>query len=373
MLPQKKNPDIAELARGKAGRLIGNLTGSAGDAEGPAAGVQPRPAGGQGAAVRLGRPGRARASAALTGMIAHGDVRARADAGGGRCRRDGGDRPRRVARSGGHAVPRGARDRRRARASPRWPATASLSRARRRGPTRRRCGSARRRRAWASDGARRRAAPARRRSTPSWCGTATMLSVEHDGLVRSHLRSMHMRRVPRSLLAGDAPEVAPELLNKLLVHGACVGRIVEVEAYREDDPGEPHLPRHDAPQRGDVRSARAPVRVLHVRHAPLRQHRHRSSRGRGRRCCSERSSRWPASSRCGSGVADVVSSQTARPSCARRSRSGPSYNGVDLLRGTDIGLFDDGTAPPVLPVTGPRIGISKAVDVPWRFRVPPPE
>jgi argininosuccinate lyase len=27
MLPQKKNPDIAELARGRAGRLIGNLAG----------------------------------------------------------------------------------------------------------------------------------------------------------------------------------------------------------------------------------------------------------------------------------------------------------------------------------------------------------
>lgn len=27
MMPQKKNPDIAELARGKAGRLIGHLTG----------------------------------------------------------------------------------------------------------------------------------------------------------------------------------------------------------------------------------------------------------------------------------------------------------------------------------------------------------
>ena len=26
-MPQKKNPDIAELARGKAGRLIGDLTG----------------------------------------------------------------------------------------------------------------------------------------------------------------------------------------------------------------------------------------------------------------------------------------------------------------------------------------------------------
>jgi argininosuccinate lyase len=27
IMPQKKNPDIAELARGKAGRLVGNLTG----------------------------------------------------------------------------------------------------------------------------------------------------------------------------------------------------------------------------------------------------------------------------------------------------------------------------------------------------------
>src|SRR5690606_15589693 len=27
IMPQKKNPDVAELARGKAGRLIGNLSG----------------------------------------------------------------------------------------------------------------------------------------------------------------------------------------------------------------------------------------------------------------------------------------------------------------------------------------------------------
>ena len=54
-MPQKKNPDIAELARGKAGRLIGNLTGLLATLKGAAAGLQPRPAGGQGAGLRLGR------------------------------------------------------------------------------------------------------------------------------------------------------------------------------------------------------------------------------------------------------------------------------------------------------------------------------
>ena len=70
MLPQKKNPDIAELARGKAGRLIGDLTGLPGHAEGPAAGLQPRPAGGQGAAVRRRRSGAAGPRRRITGMIA---------------------------------------------------------------------------------------------------------------------------------------------------------------------------------------------------------------------------------------------------------------------------------------------------------------
>ena len=63
IMPQKKNPDVAELARGKAGRLIGDLTGAADHAQGPAARLQPRPAGGQGAGVRRGRhaaPGAAR-------------------------------------------------------------------------------------------------------------------------------------------------------------------------------------------------------------------------------------------------------------------------------------------------------------------------
>ena len=57
MLPQKKNPDIAELARGKAGRLIGHLTGLLATLKGLPAGLQPRPPGGQGAPLRRARPG----------------------------------------------------------------------------------------------------------------------------------------------------------------------------------------------------------------------------------------------------------------------------------------------------------------------------
>ena len=68
IMPQKKNPDVAELARGKSGRLVGNLTGAAHDAQGPAAGLRPRPAGGQGAGVRLGRA----APAGAAGRRGHG-------------------------------------------------------------------------------------------------------------------------------------------------------------------------------------------------------------------------------------------------------------------------------------------------------------
>ena len=61
MLPQKKNPDVAELARGKSGRLIGHLTAVLVTLKGLPAGLQPRPAGGQGAALRRRGAGHARA------------------------------------------------------------------------------------------------------------------------------------------------------------------------------------------------------------------------------------------------------------------------------------------------------------------------
>ena len=55
IMPQKKNPDVAELVRGKTGRLYGNLLQLADDAEGSADDLQPRPAGRQGAGLRQRR------------------------------------------------------------------------------------------------------------------------------------------------------------------------------------------------------------------------------------------------------------------------------------------------------------------------------
>ncbi len=63
-MPQKKNPDVLELARGHAGRAIGELTGLLADSQGAAARLRQGPPARQGAGLpRAGRPGRRAAGA----------------------------------------------------------------------------------------------------------------------------------------------------------------------------------------------------------------------------------------------------------------------------------------------------------------------
>lgn len=48
-----------------------------------------------------------------------------------------------------------------------------------------------------------------------------------------------------------------------------------------------------------------------------------------------------------------------------------TLNGTDLTRPDgEVVILDDGTPPPATPTAGPRVGISVAVDRPWRFSVP---
>ena len=106
MLPQKKNPDVAELARGKAGRLIGHLERGVDHPQGLAPGLQPRSAGGQGATVRRRGPGHPCPDRPAR-RVRHRDVERGAHAAGGRRSRRGGHRPGRDAGRAGYAVPPG--------------------------------------------------------------------------------------------------------------------------------------------------------------------------------------------------------------------------------------------------------------------------
>jgi DNA-3-methyladenine glycosylase len=180
-----------------------------------------------------------------------------------------------------------------------------------------------------------------------------------------------MRRVPRSALEGDAPDVAPLLLGKLLVHGECVGRIIEVEAYREDDPAS-HSFRGPTP-RTQVMFGRAGLLYVYFTY--------------GMHYCAN-----VVTGPLGTGSAVLIRAleplagldTMAMRRDGRRDLTGgpaklcqamgigPQHNGTDLCRGSSLGLFDDGTPPPRTPRVGPRVGITKAVDVPWRWRAPLP-
>lgn len=178
-----------------------------------------------------------------------------------------------------------------------------------------------------------------------------------------------MRRLPRALLQGDAPDVAPVLLNKLLVNGPCVGRIVEVEAYREDDPAS-HTYRGRTP-RNDVMFG--PAGHLYVYFTYGMHYCANIVTGpAGHGAAVLLRAVVPAA-----GVDLMRERRGGRPQLAdgpaklcQAFAIGADHNGVDVCRGSGVGLYDDGTPPPTDPLVGPRVGISVAMEVPWRWRVP---
>lgn len=164
-------------------------------------------------------------------------------------------------------------------------------------------------------------------------------------------------------------EVAPALLGCILQVGAVTGRIVETEAYRDDDPAS-----------HSFRGPRGRARVMFG--PPGRLYVYRSY---GIHWCVNL-----VSDREGSGAAVLLRAVEPRDGIAHmRARrgavadrllcSGPGR--LTQAMGID-GTFDGLTAVdpagpvrvlaspgPVPVVSGPRVGITKATDRPWRFGV----
>jgi DNA-3-methyladenine glycosylase len=177
-----------------------------------------------------------------------------------------------------------------------------------------------------------------------------------------------VKPVARRLLEGDAPDVAPLLLNKLLVHGPCIGRIVEVEAYRQDDPAS-HSYRGVTP-RTSVMFGRAGHLYVYFTYG-MHHCANIVTGPEGAGAAVLLRALEPLA-----GVELMQARRNGRPGLAdgpaklcQAMAIGPEHNGVDVCVDGPVGLFDDGTPPPVKPLVGPRIGITKAIDVPWRWRL----
>ena len=178
----------------------------------------------------------------------------------------------------------------------------------------------------------------------------------------------------RPFFARDALELAPALLNKLIVVGERAGRIVEVEAYRGTDDPASHAFRGPTP-RTEVMFG--PPGHLYVYFSY------------GMHWCSnvvagEDGTASAVLIRAVQPVAGVELMRAVRPAARREYdlTNGPAkvcqalgidgtFDGLDLTEPVaEVVLCDDGVEPPARPTTGPRVGISAAIDHPWRFSVP---
>ena len=177
------------------------------------------------------------------------------------------------------------------------------------------------------------------------------------------------RVLDRSFFARDALVVAPELLHKVLVAGPCAGRIVEVEAYRSDDAAD-HSFRGPTARNAVMFG---PAGHLYVYFTYGMHH-----------CANV------VTGEDGDGQAVLLRAvvplagldvMRARRNGRAALADGPGKlcqafgldltdSGTDLCVGGPVTVCDDGTAPPAMPVTTGRVGIRRAVELPWRFLAP---
>jgi DNA-3-methyladenine glycosylase len=178
--------------------------------------------------------------------------------------------------------------------------------------------------------------------------------------------------VAREWLARDPLEVAPELLGKVLVVGERAVRLVEAEAYAgERDPGS-HAWRGETPR----------TRVMFGPSGHLYVYRSYGIHWCANIVCERDGVAGAVLLRAGAPLRGADAMRTARGDVRDRDLcNGPgklcqalgidgSFDGADVTGGDRrIRLVDDGTQPDDDPVVSTRVGLSRGVDLPWRFHV----
>lgn len=183
------------------------------------------------------------------------------------------------------------------------------------------------------------------------------------------------KKLPRSFYRRDPRVVAPELLNKIIARDdGRAGRIVEVEAYCGAEDPAAHTFRGPTKRNATMFG---PAGHLYV-YFTYGMHWCANT------VCGEVGQGWGVLLRAMEPIAGLDEMREARrhPRRDRELGSGPGRlaqamgitgesNGIDLVTAAGgITVLEDGTPPPSAPVSGPRIGISRAMEHPWRWHVP---
>ena len=184
-----------------------------------------------------------------------------------------------------------------------------------------------------------------------------------------------MTALPRAFFDVDSVRLAPLLLNKLVVRGERVGRIVEVEAYAGAADPASHAFRGRTARNATMFGPPGHLYVYFTYGMHF--------------CanvvCGPEGEASAVLLRGLTPLAGLEEIRAVRGPAARLDRdltNGPgklcqalgldrSFDGADLVTG-DLGVevADGGTAPPSRPGVSGRVGLSVAADVSWRFYVP---
>lgn len=178
-----------------------------------------------------------------------------------------------------------------------------------------------------------------------------------------------MKPLSRGFYSRDAVAVAQQLLGKVLVVGECSGRIVEAEAYRQDDPA-CHTYRGETPRNSTMFGDPGHLYVYFTYGMHHCSNVVTGPRGEGSavliRAIEPLSGILVMQERRARARREVDLCNGPGKVCAALGLDRMS-NGVDLTRRGAIFVADDGTPPPRKPGVSARVGITVGRELQWRF------